>query len=452
MADANPSLSSLAAQRGMATVREAIERPVRQPRILFLTCHLPFPPISGGRLRELELIQRLSQRFELHMLVASKTFREDTVNAQRLATLCHDIEVFPTSPLGNGSHGADEPVQVVRHRAPALTRRVSEILAGGRVGLVHVEGFYLMQHLPSHPGCPVLLVEQNVEYELWRQRALRSSATAALRPWRQYAATRRAEIEAWVRARALGVLTPEERDLILAELPHAEVRLMPDGGDHVPGPETSSIPTPRPDSPLLVFVSNFAYAPNVDAARLLCEEILPAVRERVPDVRLWLVGNEPPAEVARLSSEHVVVTGRVDDVVPYIDAADVIVCPLRIGGGVKVKAIEALRRGKALVSTSVGAQGLPFAARDAIVIANEPPAFADAIVRLLVNPDRRKHLERRSAAASRRLLTWDDAAAAVGEAYADLLEDGPRRNGVRRPESLGLDGIAPAVTEKGLLP
>jgi polysaccharide biosynthesis protein PslH len=177
-----------------------------------------------------------------------------------------------------------------------------------------------------------------------------------------------------------------------------------------------------------VLLANFAYQPNVDAALHMCHDILPAVRSQVPDVRLWLVGNEPPPEVRELGCAHVEVTGRVADVAPYLDAADVVVCPLRIGGGIKVKAIEALRRGKAIVSTSIGMQGLPESARDAVITADDPDEFADAVAALLSDSRLNVRHQRRAARAATQLATWDEAAEALAGLYDELIADAVTRD------------------------
>jgi glycosyltransferase involved in cell wall biosynthesis len=385
----------------------------RRPRILFLACHLPSPPLSGGRLRELELIKRLARRCDVHLIVVSKTYDQDMANARDLERYCAELEVHPAEPLPAEPRAAGAPLQVLRHRSAGMTSAVERAFAGGRFDLVHVEGFYLMQHLPEPCPVPVLLVEQNIEFDLDRQRSAHDVRT------------RRAEVAAWRRADLLGVLTPEDREMLLAALPTARVRIVPDGCDHLPPAGTSVAPVHRPSAPLVVFVANFGYAPNVDAAAHLCDDILPPLRDRVPDVNAWLVGTDPPPEVRALEAHGVRVTGRVDDVTAYIDAADVVVCPLRIGGGVKVKAIEALRRGKCVVSTTVGAQGLPPQAARAVAVSDDPAAFATRVAELLDDRALRERTERASARAGRALPTWDAAAHALTAAYDELLSDQP---------------------------
>ena len=142
-----------------------------RPRVLFLSAQLPWPAVGRGRRRELELIKRLAGRFDLHLLVVAEAVSEDLANASALRAYCRQIEVYPAAPRRD-PHTALEPEEshlLARHRSEQATGRVGEILARDEVDLVHVEGFYLMQHVPDWVPVPVLLVEQNVAYDLERQ-------------------------------------------------------------------------------------------------------------------------------------------------------------------------------------------------------------------------------------------------------------------------------------------
>ncbi len=406
---------------------------------MFLSCHLPLPAISGGRRRELELLRRLARRFDIHLLVVSRTFDEDVRHLPAMRRLGAETELFPAAPEGPAGSVHDDPAQLIAHRSEALSERVAELLAEDRADLIHVEGYYLMQHVPEWVGVPVLLGEQNVEFELERQRVIARGGTAQA-DLGECLRAREAELRCWSRADALAAVTSEDRRLIRQVLPQARVRLVPDGCDHLPAPPATvqsarsraepgpGAPppgqTPAPGASTVTLVANFAYSPNVDAALHLCREILPPLREVVADIDVWLVGNDPPAAVLALQQEGVHVTGRVDDVVPYLDAADVVVCPLRIGGGVKVKVIESLRRGKAIVSTPIGAQGLPPAA---LAIREHPRDFAQAVAELLVEPRKRRELERAAFAAAAELPTWTDASGTLSAVYLELLGERDRR-------------------------
>lgn len=376
-------------------------------RVLFLTCHLPYPPISGGRHREFELLRRISGKVDVSVCAVSKTPAEDTRNAPALSAYSSDVQVVPADPHATSETSA--PFQVLRHRS----RHVRPVLADGEYDVIHVEGFYLMQHLRALAPRPTVLVEQNIEYQLWEQRAAHTAGPTAWRHRREAERTRRAEVEAWHRADVVGALTDEDRRVI--EGAGVErVHLVPDG---IPRPDRPLVRTPADAPPVVTFVGNFAYEPNVDAAVHFARAILPTVAKAVPDVRLLLVGNAPPPQVRALSGRRITVTGRVPDVGEYLDAATVVLCPLRIGGGVKVKMLEALARGKAIVSTSVGTQGLGAEISAAVAVADAAPAMAAEVIDLLRNPARRSRLEAAAARHAALLPTWDDAAGALLDCY-----------------------------------
>jgi polysaccharide biosynthesis protein PslH len=387
-------------------------------RAVFLTCHLPYPPISGGRLREYELLRRIAQEVDVHVYAISKTYEEDLLAAHELRRLCSDVTVVPAA--GNGIQNGHEPAQISSHASPAAAAHVRDLVANSRVDLVHVEGFYLAQHVPALCPVPLLLVEQNVEYELWRQRMETAADEHERRAFfLQYRLTRDREIRAWRRATLCATVTDDDRALVHRAAPEVAVRVIPDGADHLGGSAEH-----EPEDDTVVLVANFAYEPNADSAEWLCREILPLVAQRVPNVRVLLVGNEPPCEVRALADRRVTVTGRVPRIEPYLDRAAVVVCPLRIGGGIKVKILEALRRGKPIVTTSVGVQGLGPGGRRAVRVADEAGAFGDAVADLLERPRERRALARAAHAFAARLPTWDDSAAALLSSYRDLVEAG----------------------------
>ncbi|MDP9068031.1 MAG: glycosyltransferase family 4 protein [Actinomycetota bacterium] len=390
-------------------------------RILFLTCHLPYPPFSGGRLREFELIKRLGGDLDIHLCAVSKTYAEDAANIDRLSPYCSDIQLLPVDPLEQRSRGdGARAFQVRRHGSSAMGEYLAAELERSRPDVVHVEGFYVMQHLPKRAGLPVLLVEQNVEYLLWRQKAEaavgRDEREAILR---EYLLTLEAETEAWRAAALCAAVTDDDREAILAAEPGLDVRVVPDGADHLRDVPERHVP---PLQNTVAFIANYAYEPNVDGALYLLDRIWPRVRARVPSAQLLLVGNAPPASVADLAaaSGGVTVTGRVAEVEPYLTSATLVVCPLRVGGGVKVKVLEALSRGKAIVTTSVGAQGFGPEVGSALEIHDRPAPFADAVVRLLRRPARRAALEQRAAEFALGLPTWDQAAQRLRDCYDEL--------------------------------
>jgi glycosyltransferase involved in cell wall biosynthesis len=181
------------------------------------------------------------------------------------------------------------------------------------------------------------------------------------------------------------------------------------------------------------------WLPNEDAMLFFCRDILPIVRAEEPDVTLSIVGRAPTPAVRKLAADHgIVVTGRVDDVRPFMREAAVYVVPLRIGGGTRLKIFEAMAMGKAVVSTTVGAEGLPVTGGEHVMIADEPDTFARAIVRLVRDVDRRRALEATARALVVEKYDWSVVAGELDEALVRFARAAP-------PDGMGGRGVGPAA-------
>jgi glycosyltransferase involved in cell wall biosynthesis len=390
----------------------------KRPVVLLVTGHLPYPPVSGGRLRELELLTRLSDRFRFHLFVASRTFEEDRANAPALERSCESVRVWLAGrdPFPSG-RATPELVRGIW--SPGLAGAAADILASEAVDLVHVERFHLAPHLPAALEVPLLLAEQNIEYSLWHQRMRLARGPQLRRRYVfEYALTVRAEIEAWRRADMVTAVTEEDARTIRSALPDKDVRIVPQGA--LP-PSQGEEPVQGAERGAVVFAANFGYRPNVDAALQLLEHIFPRVRTAFPWARLYLVGNDPPEEILTAAGDSVVVTGRVPSLLPYLARAEVVICPLREGGGMKAKVVEALSLGKAVVTTSIGAQGFGPQASEAMRIEDRPAALARATIDLLRDEVGRRNLEARARRLAASLPTWEEAAEALAACYGDLL-------------------------------
>src|SRR5207247_6537861 len=192
-------------------------------------------------------------------------------------------------------------------------------------------------------------------------------------------------------------VSEEDAALLAARAPAARVRAIPTGVDlsyFAPG-------TSREDDTSLVFMGSMDWLPNEDAVLHFLEAILPRVRREVPDVTFTVVGRNPgPRLRAAAARDGIALTGRVEDIRPHVLRAAVFVVPLRVGGGTRLKIFEALAMGKAVVSTTVGAEGLPLVPGLHFVQADDPAQFADSVVALLRDSGRRRAL----GSAGRRLM------------------------------------------------
>jgi len=180
--------------------------------------------------------------------------------------------------------------------------------------------------------------------------------------------------------------------------------------------------------PSLLFVGNFYHPPNADAARRLIDSIFPSVQRWFPDARLFIVGENPPADLNPLHSENILITGRVPDVTPYLDQAALLVAPLHLGGGMRIKVLESLAAGKAIVATSRATEGLDIQDGEQIAIAETDAEFVARIVQLLRNSEARLALAKCARAWASKNITWEQSITKYETLYRALLfESGQSR-------------------------
>ena len=394
------------------------------PQILFLSSHLPYPPNSGGRAREYHIIQRISQEYDITLVVLSKTYEQDTANRHHLLKYCRDIAVFPaTDALSTApSLRARFPLDMIRNMNDGAKAYISDFLQRGEADIVHVEGYYLMHLLPTDTGVPVLLTEQNIEYTLWEQKnSYEMDARKRTFNRQQYALTYRYETEAWRKSDVCITITQNDRRYIRELLPEKALAVVPNGIDHLKGSDSTPAVLPSVKRPMLVYVGNYGWMPNVDAALYFCSDILPLVLKRIPNACVYFIGNDPPNALRRLANEQIMVTGWVDSLQSYLAQADLFVCPMRVGGGIAVKMLEALFLHKAIVSTSVGMVGFSENITECILVRDDPAEFADAVVSLLQSEEARKSLEQKTYEFIEKMPDWDQAVTRLKDCYSMVI-------------------------------
>jgi glycosyltransferase involved in cell wall biosynthesis len=289
-----------------------------------------------------------------------------------------------------GSWLSRYPVDVWRWRVPALRREVDRLVATGTVDVCIADFLAAIPSVPLDGPIPLILFEHNVEHVIWKR-----LSQIELRPWRralleaEWRRMRRFEAAACRRAALTLAVSEEDKNLLLAVAPGACVVAVPTGVD-----TRYFSPNGCHENPVeLSFTGSMDWFPNEDAILHAIDSILPLIRAEIPAVSLTVAGRNPSARLKEVAARAGVrITGTVDDIRPYISAAGVYVVPLRVGGGTRLKILEALAMGKAVVSTTVGAEGLPLVPGTHFVRADEPGDFARAVVSLLGDAEYRKRL------------------------------------------------------------
>jgi len=375
-------------------------------RILWVKLGGLWPLTAGGRLRSFHILRELSERHAVTVL----TTHAPGENPADLAAHLPDCEVVSrphAAPKRSDPRFAAAlarswlsplPVDLWRWRVPAVRAEVGRRLAQGGVDLCVADFLTAAVAVPLAGPVPAVLFEHNVEHVIWRR-----LARVERRPWRralleiEWRKMRRVEARACAAARLTLAVSEADRAALLALAPQATVRAIPTGVDAQYFHPNGATEAPAE----IVFTGSMDWYPNEDAILHFIDAVLPRVRAEVPAATLTVVGRNPaPRLHAAAARAGVRVTGTVEDVRPFVDAAAVYVAPLRVGGGTRLKIFEALAMGKAVVSTTVGAEGLPLRPGEQVVLADDPREFARAVVSLLRDPERRRTI----GAAARRFV------------------------------------------------
>jgi len=224
-----------------------------------------------------------------------------------------------------------------------------------------------------------------------------------------------AELAIYRNADLVVAVTASDREALLNEAPNLDVRIIPTIHS---APDCVSKGEARKDLHSLIFVGNFNHEPNVDGILYFCREILPSIRKAVSDVRLKIVGNEPPEAVRSLACEFIEVTGYVPDLTPYLLSSVASIAPLRFGAGMNGKIGEAMSYGLPVVTTSVGMEGFRLTPGENVLVADTPDEFSTAVIRLIQDRELSQHIS----ANGRKFIEETFSEAAVAEDVYDCFD------------------------------
>jgi glycosyltransferase involved in cell wall biosynthesis len=306
------------------------------------------------------------------------------------------------------------PFHVREHRTAAMQDAIASTMAAEPFDIVQLEGSQLCGFSFPGPGC-IVLDEHNIEYEVL-QRMAKGERTHLRRFFSaiEQRKFRRLEQLWWRKLDGIAVTSDRELPVVRRHAPETPAAVVPNAVD--PQHFTPGEAGPEPGS--ILFMGTLKYRPNVDAVTFLLDDVLPDVWQRCPDAVLTIVGDGEEADLERFRRPGVVVTGRVPDVRPYLAGAAVTVVPVRIGGGTRLKVVEALAMRKAVVSTTLGCEGLAVRSGEHVLLADDAQSFAAAITRLLDDPQEISRLAGRSLVVER--YSWAHASSRLEELY-DLI-------------------------------
>jgi glycosyltransferase involved in cell wall biosynthesis len=309
---------------------------------------------------------------------------------------------------------------------PAMQRALNRVLRARRFDVVNLEFSFLggcdMRQAPPGERLPVLVVDShNIDYDLARQYA--RGGTSLYRRlyaganWRKL---RREELRTYRDADGVYLCSAADERRLLDQLPGVHTAVIPNAADvEYYQPRSTD---PPPDSRTVVFFGTLSYVPNTDGVRHFVQDIWPRIAEAHKDARLKIVGGRPPPSLLALAGARVEFSGFVPDLRPHLAAAAVVVVPLRLGGGTRLKIVEAMAMGKAIVSTTLGAEGIEAIPGRHLLVEDQPAAFAHAVTRLLAEPALAAHIGKSARQLALERYAWSGAARALEGFYQRILE------------------------------
>lgn len=397
-------------------------------RVLYLCFGLPYPPQSGARIRDFHLLRELAAAHDVTCLCLLEPSDEpkDGTALQEFGITVFGFpvigETLGRQAIGLAAHvAARRPVATFTMHTARMFEAVRELTTRERFEVVQIEHSLMLGYLDALPrdfrgktildlhNIAALQYRRMPQLDLgWREQIGFWFKQRVLRNW-----------EAQHAARFDKVLTVSARDAewLCAQNPALPVSVIENGVDTASKPFMPE----AVEGEKLLFVGALGYPPNADAMVWFCDEIMPRIRRKCGNVRLDIVGRFPPGGVRALAQrDGVQIHTDVKDVRPFYERANVVVVPLRAGGGTRLKILEAMAYGRAVVSTHIGSEGLEVEDGRDLVLADSPSEFAAQVVRLLQNRLERERLTRCARELVETRYTWKGIGAKLRAVYDEL--------------------------------
>jgi glycosyltransferase involved in cell wall biosynthesis len=396
-------------------------------RILWVKADKLLPVESGGNIRSYHVLRHLSSHHQVTFYsyyggepdgayerdlseqlpgaVAVCTGKEDHSGARRALDYLFHL-------------GAETPYAVSRFATLRVQQQMRDWFEQERFDIAVCDFLDVAVNFPARLTIPSVLFQHNVESEIWRRHA-ETAGNPALKAMygMEFRKMLRYEQRAVQKFHHVIAVSENDRALMTQWTDNGRVTVVPTGVDLSAYRPNPTAPEP---SPLITFVGAMDWEPNADGVDYFCTEIWPAVKAEIPEARFRIVGRNPVRRVQKWASESIEITGRVPSVVEHLQQSAVVIVPLRIGGGTRLKIYEAMATAKAVVSTTVGAEGLDVHHGRDIMLADDPRSFAQAIIMLMRDRDLRKRYEK-AAAETAGQFDWPVIADRFGEVLQSVV-------------------------------
>ena len=386
-------------------------------KILFFSQRFLYPMDTGGKIRTGKLLEQLSKEFDI-TLISNVESPKDDLYFDKIKEICSAFHPVYWKEARKYSVAfywkvlwrmlSRYPITVINDYSADLERKIMEVLKQEKYDLLICDFLQPSLNFRKMKGYPTLLFQHNVESVIVK-RHFYTARNPFLKFfwWSQWKKMKRYEQEACQRFDGIVAVSDVDKETLEQELGAKNVFAIPTGID-------TEFFSPRQDSiqeNSLVFTGSMDWLPNEDAILFFAREVLTKIKAEIPSIRLSVVGRNPSRYLINELKQYpeIEIVGWVKDVRPYISSHALYIIPLRIGGGTRIKAYEAMAMGKAVVSTHVGIEGLQIQDGDHASLADRPEDFAQAVVKLLKHPEERGRIEKAARDFVERNFSWEKA-------------------------------------------
>lgn len=405
-------------------------------RILLITHLVPYPPKDGPSLRNFNLLKECAENNEITLLTFfqkihgyDKNYMKN--NISELKKYCKHVEVFEIPCDGKHFRWillllfnlfSSKPYSFWWYWSRKMKNAIVNQISNNNFDLVELGEIGLLFYSKYAPEIPKLLVHHNVESQLLNRRSkVIKNPLAKLYLRIQAYKLKRCEYKACNEIEYHTTVSEQDKITLLNINSNAKVQVVPNGVDidyFLPN-------SPKVKSNSLVFIGTMTWYPNLDAMRFFKDEIWPLIKKSVPDITINVIGKNPPDDFLKFSQKDGSFNflGFVDDVRPYISESAIYVVPLRFGGGSRLKILDALAMGKAIISTKVGAEGINVTNDKDIIIADKPEEFANQIISLLKDTKKLNRMETNARKLAVEQYSWKSIAPKLEWVYQTLGEN-----------------------------
>ena len=390
-------------------------------KVLMITPYLPYPLYSGGQIRSYNLLKNLARSHEITLFAFVKEVVPDHIRA--LEKFCKKIEVFKRRKAWSVvnilvSGFSFYPFLVAIYYSLSLRKRIKEELFQNKYDLIHAETFYVMPNIPQ-TRVPILLVEQTIEYLVYAHfletlnlklfKPLLALDIFKLKFWEKFY---------WKRADKVVAMSASDKIKMRKLVPNLSVEIVPNGVD---SSFFSQVKQKSNKSPVLLFVGNFSWLQNREAVGFLIEKIWPGVKDKIQNAKLLIVGRNPSDGIRSLVRKFKVqLESKVDDIREAYSKSDVMIAPIFGPGGTRYKILEAMASSLPVVTTEMGAEGLPVKHQEHILIANDQDMLIDQTIKLLKNEKLRNKISQNAKLLVQREFDWKKISSKLDKLYKSV--------------------------------